>query len=179
MYATWACLIWNKHQHLHSNAMLPLRRVLTKKHLIETGEWKYTPRTSHRWILRQYYLRWCHSSSCPNLRWHLGEGADAAAVAAKNKSSRAWSATKKLDRPPTRASSQADGVPEAPARPVHLCAQVNRTGEGFCSSGTEEEELEVQERPGRTSPVLLVAAEYIICERESNVRSHQPRCLIS
>ena len=63
MYITWVCLIWNKHQHLHSNTMLPLRRVLTKKHLIESGEWKYTPRTSHRWILRQYCLRWCHSSS--------------------------------------------------------------------------------------------------------------------
>ena len=38
-------------------------------------------------------------------------------------SSRAWSATQKLDRPSTRAGSQADGVSEAPARSDHPCAR--------------------------------------------------------
>ncbi len=38
-------------------------------------------------------------------------------------SSRAWSATQKLDRPATRAGSQAIGVSDAPARSDHPCAR--------------------------------------------------------
>lgn len=47
-------------------------------------------------------------------------------------------APRKLDRPPTRVGTQADGVLEA-CSSCHPCAQVDRTGEAIASARTEED----------------------------------------
>ncbi len=178
MYITWVCLIWNKHQHLHSNTMLPLRRVLTKKHLIESGEWKYTPRKSHCWILRQYCLHWCRSSSClqsPLTSWWRRRCSSSSCEEQEQS---------RLKRYPKTWS------------PVYLCKfSSGRSSGGTCSSRTpvragEQNQgriLQLRNRGGGTRSARVVKnfvrpsarCGVYICERKSNVRSHQPRCLIS
>ncbi len=97
----------------------------------------YTPRMTLRWSLGQYCLHWCwRSRSPPCLQcccclWYCPtcwrDDAEEARAVASRRSPKTLSPA----YPCRHWSGRGSG---GSTRPVHLCAQVNRTGEGSCST---------------------------------------------